>query len=139
MKKFFILFLLLLFIVFCFCCSKTTLSEVLNVKTEEVVSKQQDLGFIQEEYVTSNYLVYKDDGEIVGELVRLNINKQNLDSIINKLGLMIINRYSVDNLEIIEGFSAKVKYKLKNRQANIQMAIIGNEVVIGSPIIYGSY
>ena len=139
MKKFFILFSLIILLVFSFGFSKTTLCDLLNINKEESFLKQQDLGFIKEEYVSSDYLVYKDNNSIVGEAVKLKINKRNIDSIINKLGLMITNRYSVENFDVIEGFSAKIKYRLSGRQANIQLAIKGNEVVIGTPIIYGSY
>ena len=139
MKKVLFLAIIIFVLIFCFSYSSFSLKELLVTKELCEVSSQIDLGFIKEEYVNENYSIYSNGDEIVGEVVRLNINKNSLNKILEKIGFMVVKRYEVDGIKIIEGWASKIKFGLKGRQSNVQVAIKNQEIVIGSPIIYGSY
>jgi len=66
-------------------------------------------------------------------------NIEDLNNICDKLGLIIVKKYNVGNINMIEGVSSRVKYFIDGRRENIQIAIEENNIMIGSPIIYGSY
>jgi len=95
-----------------------------------------NLGFMLEE-ISGSAINYKQNGEIVGECIF--IHPDDLALACEKLGLVITNRYSVGDRDIIEGVSPVTKFSLPVRQANIQICKMADKVTIASPIIYGSY
>ena len=139
MRKF--IFVFVLIIVFCILLSMADFSlvskfcqqtESLNVEKEGA-----DFGFIKQ-YFNGEVSFYVQNNQVVGEYIKLN-SDDNIVRLFDRLGLKINKRYFVGGIEMIEGFSAFLKYRLPNSQNNVQIAIKDGEIIIGSPIIYGSY
>ena len=129
-------------------CSSKSLSNFIEGEYEklsqkagalEVVYASYDLGFVLEETNFNNSISYKKGNLIVGECVYINGGKEKLNYIADKLGLTITNKYSTYNKTLIEGVSPILKYYISGRQENVQIALSENVIVVGSPIIYGSY
>lgn len=140
MKRLLILFCFLIFIVFAFVFSNLTLKDVLSINIVSCGSlKMSELGFVCESYNTSNYKNYTNNGCVVGECASLSLNKNEINKLCDKLGLMITNKYNVDDKYIIEGYSSKIPYFINDKNFNVQISVTGENVVIGTPIIYGSY
>ena len=121
--------------------SENSLIDLLGVGylEKETMEKTNDLGFVLENCYEEKYKKYSIEGEVVGECVILNVDKKELNKIGDKLGLIVLDRYEVEGKQIIEGFSAKLPYKIKDRRANVQIAIEEEQIVVATPIIYGSY
>jgi len=138
MKKIILMFCPLIIIVFAFIFSDFSLKEFFNGNNSVALSSI-DFGFVTEVQETENYKKYVKDNQIVGECFLLKLSKNKLNELITSMGLMITNKYYVNNTAMIEGVCAKSKFKIENRQANVQIAVSGDKVTIGFPIIYGSY
>ena len=65
--------------------------------------------------------------------------KQKMNELAQKMGLVILNKYEIENKSVVEGVSTLLSYRIKGRRANVQMVADGEKIVIGTPIIYGSY
>lgn len=139
MKKIILIFLPLFIIVFAFLFSDFSLERFVEASNEKNKTSFLNLGFVKENYESNNYKKYTSDNIVVGECVCLNLKNFSLNQIANKLGLVVTKKYYVDELMIIEGVSAKLKYAINDRRENVQIAINGDNVVVASPIIYGSY
>ena len=140
MKRFLFVFTSILIIAIMLVLSEFTLgTENINdcIYPVENEGEVLDFGFIKQEYGGNSFL-YKKDDFIVGECVKI-IGKDKLALICDKLGLRIDRKYSVDGIEIIEGFSAILKYKKDFGNNNVQIAIKNDVITLGTPIIYGSY
>ena len=122
---------------------ETTLNGLLSdvdCETDNYIYAESDLGYVLEEKNKGNSIKYISNGEVVGECVWLTGGEELLNKVSDRLGLLVTKKYYVDNNLIIEGVSSLLKYKLKNRQANIQISVDGNGIItVASPIIYGSY
>lgn len=111
-------------------------SEGESLENVSVKYANASLGFLEEE-VDGKTLKYVSNGKVVGECIFT--KKSYLSKLTEKLGLMITNKYVVGNCEIIEGVSPLSKFSISGRQANIQISIKEQDVIIASPIIYGSF
>lgn len=111
-------------------------SEGESLENVSVKYANASLGFLEEE-VDGKTLKFVSNGKVVGECIFT--KKSYLSKLTEKLGLMITNKYVVGNCEIIEGVSPLSKFSISGRQANIQISIKEQEVIIASPIIYGSF
>ena len=122
---------------------ETTLNGLLSdvdCETDNYIYAESDLGYVLEEKNKGNSIKYISNGEVVGECVWLTGGEELLNKVSDRLGLLVTKKYYVDNNLIIEGVSSLLKYKLKNRQSNIQISVDGNGIItVASPIIYGSY
>ena len=140
MKRFLIIMLFIIAIFCAFIFSTTSLESVFGIEKNNVkILKKIELGFVSEISESKSSKKYTLDGNVVGECVTLDSDDESVFDIIEKLGLMVISRYNIEDFCIIEGYSAKVPYSLDNRQSNIQIAVKSSEIVIGSPLILGSY
>lgn len=141
MKRFLILSVMLGVIVCGFLVSPASLKDFYFKTVGEKNTKLQtiDFGFIMEGCEQKDYKKYYDGNILVGECVTLKANKNDLNKLCDKIGLMITNKYHVENILILEGVSARIPYFIEGRQENIQLAVKENEITIASPIIYGSY
>ena len=139
MRKFCFVLIPIIIVIFCFLINNNSLKGLFKVKDFGSVSKAQNLGFVFENYETNDYKKYITNGKLVGECITLSSKKENINRISDVLGLMVTQKYYVDDIYIIEGVSSKLNYKINNRQANVQIAINKGLITIGSPIIYGSY
>jgi len=148
MKKFLLILMPILILVCSLMLSSSHLSKLfdcegidaeVNKDFENITNSSLNLGFVLEEFSCDNVKTYKQDGVVVGECVCLKGNIEDLNNICDKLGLIIVKKYNVGNINMIEGVSSRVKYFIDGRRENIQIAIEENNIMIGSPIIYGSY
>lgn len=142
MKRFLLVFLPILILGISLIFSQNNLSVVLkneaacgSIVKDYLIS---DLGFVRE-INEGNYISYEEGGVVVGECVFLNKSKCNLNKICDKLGLNIHKNYYVGDKHIIEGSSAIVRHFSKTSQNNVQIAVLKDKIIIGSPMIYGSY
>ena len=125
--------------------SSNTLVELLNNEIQinegkEIVYAETNLGFVLErENNISNSLKYLQNGQVIGECIWIVGKKNKLNKICEKLGMVITNTYCVGERQMLEGYSALLSYQLKGTNKNIQIAITDEKIVVGSPIIYGSY
>ncbi|MBQ7467130.1 MAG: hypothetical protein IJS74_03565 [Clostridia bacterium] len=141
MRKFIIIFVSVVVLVFAIICADHSLSaDFLKASVESYNAKEyHDLGFIAEEY-NGNIIKYNKNGVVVGECIKIKKNGAvSLNKICDSIGLVINKRYQVGEIEMIEGSSACIKYRAKDQQNNIQIAIDKDLITIASPIIYGSY
>lgn len=141
MKK--VLFALFIVIIFAVgLCFKNPLFDCVQGAIKEISEGSEtayagvNLGFLCEN-VLKDRISYESDGEVVGECVFT--DKSSLKKVASDLGLMVIKRYYIGSREIIEGYSPRVKYSICGEQSNIQICVDGENVQIGSPIIYGSF
>ena len=138
MKKF--LLLLLPAVVFCtvLCMAQASLFELSPKKEWEAAYSTSNLGFVLEERRASNFINYVSNGTVVGECVFLD-DPSMLSEVCDELGLLVLSSYTIGNKTLIEGVAPRLKYKLDGSQANVQICMTEDELIIGSPIIYGSY
>lgn len=143
MKRLLLLVFPMILIILCFCLSSGTMKDIFEeeifVEYKEITYAESNLGFVVEEKLGSNYLKYVSKGKVVGECLFFNAGKHNANYLAEKLGLMITSSYFVDGKQIVEGVSTLLKYKIDGKKANVQMAISDEQIIIGTPIIYGSY
>ena len=144
MKKCLVFIIPLLALSCCLMLGSFSLKEVLP-EGIKVIEKNQcnvnvsgDLGFVLESVDSKNGMKYFSNGLLVGECVWFENFGNNLNQICQKLGLIINKRYYTQSHYMIEGISAKIKYALCGT-SNIQIAVSEKMIVVGSPIIYGSY
>ncbi len=73
-------------------------------------------------------MTYKTDAESVGALLK-------------KLRLEIVSEAVVEGMAVVYGYSPLVEggVRIGGRPVNIQIAVRGNDVFLGSPILLGSY
>jgi len=139
MKKMLLIFIPVSILIFGLVFSQGSLSNLFNLNST-ASGKALDLGFITQEFNTKgDVITYTNNGKVVGECVTLRVPKHKLNSICDKLGLIITDKYVVEDILIIEGSSARIKYAIEGRLANVQISAKENEIIIGTPIIYGSY
>ena len=140
MKKFVIfIFPVVLVIVGVSCCSFNLNNIFGNNRQSQGTLCFADFGFVGEMGDSLEYKKYIKNSNVVGECIELKNQPTNLNRICEDLGLLIINKYNVGEINIIEGCSNLLPYRIKERQCNIQIAVSDEKIVIGSPIIYGSY
>ena len=96
-----------------------------------------DFGFVSQ-VLNGELITYMQENIVVGQGIKLK-NQYNLNQVCDLLGLKINNRYITEDIEMIEGFSALSPYKMVSGANNIQIAITESEIIVASPIIYGSY
>lgn len=89
-----------------------------------------------ESCVVSTGVDYVDLGNGVIE-----IDANNYDDFINELDVDIISKFEVSDRVIIEGYSPRIKdYLVINGfKVNIQISMSDKSVIIGSPLINGSF
>ncbi len=139
MKNFLLVLFLFISLAVLLLFSTGTLGSVLSAKQTLGESYfSTDLGFVLEEKDNES-IKYKSGDEVVGECMMLLGGKERLNQIQNRLGLLITKKYFVDDKLIIEGVSNLLPYRLSGRQENIQISYSNGGIVVGSPIIYGSY
>lgn len=142
MKKFLLLSFVLILFGFGIFWGSGTLSSLLYKNQSETLENvfvkyaNSSLGFLDEE-IDGKTLKYVSNGKVVGECVFT--KKIYLNKLSEKLGLMITKKYKLCESEVIEGVSSLSKFSISGRQANIQISIKGEDVIIASPIIYGSF
>ncbi len=138
MRKFIIFLVLIVVFMSVVVLSAGSLNAVISFSRESFshVSDQLNLGFVLQEYEQET-IKYSADGQTVGECLKIS-GTQNLNKICDQLGLMIKTKYYVGNIYMIEGFSALLKYKTSS-QNNVQIAVLDDDIIIASPIIFGSY
>jgi len=145
MRKSLVIILPILVLSSCLLLSNFTLSQLLSENIENYnnqgnrVVASGDLGFVLEKQGLINNVKYISNGAIVGECVWLQNSSNTLNRICDILGLMITNKYSTTTHYMIEGKSALIRYSIKNHVNNIQIAVTDSTIVVGSPIIFGSY
>ncbi|MBR2909929.1 MAG: hypothetical protein IKC11_06290 [Clostridia bacterium] len=146
MKRFLLIVLPVLFMVVCLGLSSgdvrgVFLGETNKIKASksEITYAESDLGFVVENFEAKNLLKYTSKGEVVGECLMVFGGKQKMNELAQKMGLVILNKYEVENKSVVEGVSTLLSYRIKGRRANVQMVADGEKIVIGTPIIYGSY
>lgn len=63
------------------------------------------------------------------------------DKLIKVLDLEIVSSKDISGRTIVEGYSSKLKDNvvIDNRKVNIQMSIFDNKIIIGYPLISGSF
>ena len=71
----------------------------------------------------------------------IEIDANNYDDFINELDVDIISKFEVSDRVIIEGYSPRIKdYLVINGfKVNVQISISDDSVIIGSPLINGSF
>ena len=138
MRRILFVFIPLCLVAFMCIFSQFSLKGFVKTSDEDLVTSL-DLGFILEETLNNNYKLYKDGEKVVGECVTLNGLKTNINEIASKIGFMLTNKYVVNETCVYEGVSPKLKYSISGRQANVQIAVSQGEIIIASPIIYGSF
>ena len=141
MKKFCLMFVLSVSFALCVLLSRGGLNDLLknHIKESSSVEKvavSTNLGFVVEQSQGSQ-IKYVSGGKEVGECIE--ISKKDLQKVCEKLGLMITSRYWTSGREIIEGVSALTKYSIAGKAENIQICIDNEKVLVGTPIIYGSF
>ena len=149
MKRFCLVIFPIICLVLSLCLASGKLSEILKseitgeiqcFETKEITYAESNLGFVVEQRQNiKNALCYISGGEVVGECVFVNGGKQKLNLLMERLGIVITNKYMVDNKHVVEGVSSLLGYKIDGRRANVQMVADGQKIIVGSPIIYGSY
>ena len=107
--------------------------------TGDAVYAGGNLGFVLEVQNDSSSTKYMCNSVVIGECISLDGGKKRLNEICDKLGVLVLDKYQVGDRYIIEGSSALLKYFIEGRQSNVQIAVEGDRITIGSPIIYGSY
>ena len=139
MRKFIVVFLTILIFIVALVVSNDTFSlkELFAKNVSNVNNQSIDFGFLSQMY-DGKVLTYSMDGKIVGQGIEIS-GIENLNKICDLIGLKVNQRYMVDNIEMIEGFSAVSPYTLPESNNNIQISISGDVVTVASPIIYGSY
>lgn len=149
MKKILYVFIPIIVLVVCLMVDNSSLTKVFSKEikdalvcgeVEDSVYAASDLGFIlEQEGDKSNCISYMREGLVVGECVWLNGGVEKLNYICDKLGLIITRKYETSNRYMIEGSSSKLDYFLEGKRENVQIAVRGEQIIVGSPIIYGSY
>lgn len=110
-----------------------------SLSSGEAYKGRTDLGFLFEENQTRDFKLYKKGDMVVGECVTISAKLSDLNKICEKLGVSVIQRYEVENRLVIEGISPLLNYFIEGRESNVQLSYENNQLVIGTPIIYGSY
>lgn len=141
MKRFFLFCFPVMLVVMGVSCCSINLKSLFNKEELSTTSLcgLVDLGFIEEKTQTLNYKEYIKNNQVVGECVQLKANLNLLNKICDKIGLMITDKYCVGDIEVIEGVSNMLPYKTNANDFNVQIALNDETLIIGSPIIYGSY
>lgn len=77
----------------------------------------------------------------VGEGEVIEISVADYDKFIKALGLELVSSKDISGRTIVEGYSAKLKDNvvIDNRKVNIQMSIFDNKIIVGYPLISGSF
>ncbi len=140
MKRFLLLFIPILVLAVVCALSGEGLFDILNVKKDEGNAYfSTDLGFVVEDQRVNNFVEYKLGEKVVGECIFIEKDLEALNRIVEKLGLNISERYIVGETLMIEGVSPRLKYVNSSSKNNVQIAIRESDIVVASPIIYGSY
>ncbi len=71
----------------------------------------------------------------------IEISNDEVEIFLEKMNVQILNKFEVSDRLIIEGYTNKIaNYVLVNNcKINIQLSIADNMVIIGSPLINGSF
>ena len=85
------------------------------------------------------YYSYDKDGEILGEFFKTTLTNFNLKAFEKEYGLTIVETKFIDSIYNIYAKSALLPYKISGKNFNVQIAINGENVIVASPIIMGSY
>lgn len=121
------------------CGLKEIFSKELEESSFQKVYASGDLGFAFEKQNTSQSILYLDGDKVIGECIVLDGNENKVNYLVEKLGLVILNKYVFGNKLMIEGVSALLPYRLKSSNINVQICFENQAVTIGSPVIYGNY
>lgn len=143
MKNFCLILGSIVLVVFSMFASSCGLKEIFSKELEESsfqkVYASGDLGFAFEKQNTSQSILYLDGDKVIGECIVLDGNENKVNYLVEKLGLVILNKYVFGNKLMIEGVSALLPYRLKSSNINVQICFENQAVTIGSPVIYGNY
>lgn len=76
-----------------------------------------------------------------GECVVININNSNYEKLIDVLDLEIINKQYIYDRLIVEGYSHLIGEStcVKGYKCNVQLSIGDSSMIVGSPLIAGSF
>jgi len=69
------------------------------------------------------------------------IDGQNIDEILDIFNVEIVSKKYVSGRVVIEGYSSDIKdhFLLNNLRVNIQLSIYGDSIILGTPLIKGSF
>lgn len=83
-------------------------------------------------YLKSCFLTNENNG-IIGEMVTIDKGKDFLNVIIDKLGLIILQKMDLNSCIVVLGKSKLIPYKNISEDYNVQMKVYSNSIVIASP------
>lgn len=99
-----------------------------------------DHGFMCEIcHVTPEIYYSYQGGEVIGEFFETTLDNFNLNEFANRLGLVIYKTTYVGPSYNIYACSALVPYRQTRLDTNVQISVTGNNVVVATPIIMGSF
>ncbi len=78
---------------------------------------------------------------INGESIRFIGNDKDIDYLIYKLNIKVVDDYYFSNIRTIYGYSYRLgdTVKISGKKVNIQITKRGSTIIVGCPIIRGSY
>lgn len=140
MRKF-LIFLFLLIIVVAYRVNGFALATY--VEDGEYSLYYEDGGMSKEYSLTAFQTIFArlGKGGVSGESVRFSGDDEDIDRIIKKLNIEIKDSQRLANLTTLYGYSARLGggVMLDGQKINIQIVRKGNTVIIGTPLIMGSY
>lgn len=66
---------------------------------------------------------------------------KNDESVMKKLKFTLVNEKEIENIKVLEGYSplCGAGYQIDKKNINVQIAIKGDEIVVGTPLILTGY
>ena len=82
-----------------------------------------------------------DNFVVCGDSQVVEMNSKAYSKIKNVLNLEVVDKHEIAGRTIIEGYSNKLKnyVVISNRKVNIQISIYGDKMIVGYPLINGSF
>lgn len=79
--------------------------------------------------------------DISGESVRFIGNDSDIEFLLDRLNIRVVDEYCFSNIHTIYGYSARLGQvvKVSGKKVNIQIAKRGGLITVGCPLIQGSY
>ena len=66
---------------------------------------------------------------------------KNDESVMKKLKFTLVNEKQIEDIKVLEGYSplCGAGYQIDQKNINVQIAIKGDEIVVGTPLILTGY
>lgn len=132
-------FILLSCVVFAFSIYLlNALPVIKNAKGYEVYLQNYSSNAVIKTVDFTDYMFLSD---IKGESVKFSAEEFNQTELLNNLNAVIVFTETLDGVYCIYAYSPKIRYRqtVNGKTVNVQIAVRGEQITVGCPIIYGSF